>query len=508
MLGSAVTLDVCVPPTSVFYNLEARREFTKVEEWTFSEGSMKRPIHDIEAEIFERGREVMRKMLEAHIRARGQGDVGPALEVSDDAGEAVAHTHHRIQECNESTLFGDVRIERLAYHCPGEESIRPLDEQMQLPQRSFSYPLQYMLLRRVVQGPFDEALDTVKHVTGLQISKRSAETLTRDAATDFDSFYEQRALLPPEQTADILVGTVDGKGVPMVKDEPAQLVVRLGRGEKANKKRMATVAAVYTVEPRVRTPKEVADSLFHPELKLVPGGKGKKHQPSERLKPEQKRVWASLEKSKDDIIQEVGREMEVRDPQRCKRRVVVTDGERALQIRVLQHVDGIVLILDLLHVLEKLWTAAHIFHDEGSFQAQQWVHERALRILRGQASQVVKGIRQSTTKRGIRGKSRKILDNIAGYLYRNRAYMRYDRYLADGLPIASGAVEGACKNLVKDRMERSGMRWKMPTAEAVLKLRALYLSGDFDEYWTFHIKQEQERLRAGKVWQPIHVDEK
>jgi hypothetical protein len=508
VLGSVAALDVCTPTPSVFFNLEARREFTKVEEWAFSEDSMKRPIHDIEAEIFERGREVMRKMLEAHIRARGQGDVGAGVEVTDGAGESVAHTHRRIQECHESTLFGDVRIERLAYHCPGEESVRPLDEQMQLPQRSFSYPLQCMLLRRVVQGPFDEAIDAVKHVTGVKIAKRSAETLARDGATDFDRFYEQRALLPPEQTASIVVGTVDGKGVPMVKDEPAKPVVRLGRGEKANKKRMATVAAVYTVKPRVRTPEEVTDSLFRPELKLVPGGKSKNHQPSERSKPEQKRVWASLEKSKDDVIQEVAKEMEVRDPQRCKQRVVVTDGERALQIRALQHVVGIVLILDLLHVLEKLWTAAHIFHGEGSPEAVIWVRERALRILRGEVSQVVKGIRQSATKRGIRGNNRKILDNIVGYLYRNRAYMRYDRYLADGLPIASGAVEGACKNLVKDRMERSGMRWKIPTAEAVLKLRALYLSGDFEEYWAFHIKQEQERLREGKVWHPIHVDEK
>jgi hypothetical protein len=258
----------------------------------------------------------------------------------------------------------------------------------------------------------------------------------------------------------------------------------------------------------VRTPEDVADSLFRPELKLLAGGKGKKSQRSERSKPEQKRVWASLEKSKDDVIQEVGKEMEVRDPQRCKRRVVVTDGERALQIRVLKHMPGILLVLDLLHVLEKLWTAAHIFHDEGSPEALIWVREHALRILRGQVAQVVKGIRQSATKRGIRGKNRQTLDSITGYLYRNREFMRYNQYLAEGLPIASGAVEGACKNLVKDRMERSGMRWKLPTAEAVLKMRALYLSGDFEEYWAFHIKQEQARLREGRTWCPIYVDEK
>ena len=77
--------------------------------------------------------------------------------------------------------------------------------------------------------------------------------------------------------------------------------------------------------------------------------------------------------------------------------------------------------------------------------------------------------------------------------------MRYDEYLAQGLPIATGSVEGACKNLIKDRMERSGMRWTKSMAEAIVKLRALYLSGDFDSYWAFHIIRDQERLNpAGR----------
>jgi hypothetical protein len=81
--------------------------------------------------------------------------------------------------------------------------------------------------------------------------------------------------------------------------------------------------------------------------------------------------------------------------------------------------------------------------------------------------------------------------------------MRYHEYLAAGLPIASGAVEGACKNLVKDRMERSGMRWKEDSAEAMLRLRATYLSGDFEEYWAFHVKQDQGRLYPPGAWKPV-----
>ena len=210
-------------------------------------------------------------------------------------------------------------------------------------------------------------------------------------------------------------------------------------------------------------------------------------------RPENKRVWASLLKGKDAVIQEVAEEMERRDPSASRTRVALTDGERALQIRV----DGklnVTLILDLIHVLEKLWRAAYVFHAEGSLKAEIWVMDRTLQILSGEVGQVVKGIRQSITKRGLSGAKRETLEAVADYLYRNRTRMRYHEYLANGWPIASGPVEGACKNLIKDRMERSGMRWIEQLAEAIVQLRAVYLSGDFDQYWAFHIEQDQKRL--------------
>ena len=148
-----------------------------------------------------------------------------------------------------------------------------------------------------------------------------------------------------------------------------------------------------------------------------------------------------------------------------------------------------------IRVLEKLWKAAYCFHAEGSLEADLWVIDRALRILFGEVGQgPVKGIRQSVTKRGPSGPKCKTLNAVANYLYRNRARMRHHEYLANGWPIASGPVEGACKNLIKDRMERSGMRWTEQMAEAIVQLRAIYPSGDFDPYWEFHIEQDQRRL--------------
>jgi len=248
-----------------------------------------------------------------------------------------------------------------------------------------------------------------------------------------------------------------------------------------------------TRAPWVRTPEQVVESLFRtrPTLSDSPTPP----------RPENKRVWASLLKDKSVGIEEVAQEMQRRDPEGARTRVALTDGERALQILVAQTL-AVTLILDLVHVLEKLWKAAYGFHTEGSLEAELWVLDHTLQIRFGQVSQVVKGLRQSVTKRKLVGTKRQTLQAVADYLYRNRARMRYDEYLARGWPIASGPVEGACKNLIKDRMERSGMRWTEGMAEAIVQLRAIYLSGDFDRYWTFHIEKDQQRLYPG-LWSVV-----
>ena len=458
-------------------------EFALLQSWLASGSALQLPLHEIECQQQARGREVQRLLLQAHLQQRGNGDVGPALRVRQKDGELL-YAHRRIGTRSLITVFGAVELVRMGYSLPGVPGIFPLDRALSLPARSFSYELQRRLVRAAVQNPFLDSVQTIADLTGVSVSKRSLGQILPDAARDFDAFYRQRSPVPA--TGSILVAAVDCKGIPMVKPPGAQPARRLTKGQKANKKRMATVAAVFTRAPWVRTPQQVVESLFRisrptPQHAPVPP------------RPENKRVWASLLKGKDAVIQEVAEEMERRDPSASKTRVALTDGERALQIRV-DHKLKVTLILDLMHVLEKLWKAAYVFHAEGSLEADLWVMDRCLRILSGDVGQVVKGFRQSITKRGLSGARRKTLEAVAGYLYRNRTRMRYNEYLANGWPIASGPVEGACKNLIRDRMERSGMRWTPQMAEAIVQLRAVYLSGDFDQYWQFHIEQDQTRL--------------
>jgi hypothetical protein len=466
--------------------------FSELERFLQSAAKEQLGLGAVERESERRGRELVRLLLQAHLDARGDGDVGEAIIVEGPEGP-VRLGYKRRHTRPVLTLFGEVRVTRMAYGAPGHEAIHPLDRELRLPGRIYSYECQRRLLRAVVCSPFDEAIALVAEMTGVVVPKRSAEQLVREAAVDFDQFYAQReaAEVKPAR-GEILVAAIDCKGIPMVKPERALRVVRRGKGQKANKKRMATVAAVHNQAPIMRTPQEVLDSLFC-------AGERPERQP--RPRPSHKRVWASLIQDKDTFINDVKAEMTRRDPRRRRTWVIVTDGERALQHRVADSFTDVTLILDLLHALEKLWKAAHALYREGSPDAQAFVYQRARRILKGHVDQVVKGLKLIVTKRKLTGNKAKTLLDVAAYFKRNRERMRYDTYLANGWPIASGSVEGACKNLIRDRFERSGMRWTQETAEALLRLRAIYLSSDFNAYWEFHVEQDQRRLYP--PWQVV-----
>ena len=155
--------------------------------------------------------------------------------------------------------------------------------------------------------------------------------------------------------------------------------------------------------------------------------------------------------------------------------------------------QDVILILDWIHVLEYVWKAAYGFFPNGGEAAEKWVAQRALAILKGKASNVAAGMRRSATLRKLSKAARKPVDTCADYLLKYSYMLRYDKFLAMGLPIATGVIEGACRHLVKDRLDITGARWGLAGAEAVLRLRSLHSSHDLDEYWDFHIAQELQR---------------
>jgi hypothetical protein len=160
---------------------------------------------------------------------------------------------------------------------------------------------------------------------------------------------------------------------------------------------------------------------------------------------------------------------------------------------------GVICILDIFHVLERIWQAAHCFHPEGSDEAREFVNQRLRRILQGDVGRVIGGLKQMATKQNLRGAKLKQLRAAIGYLHNNRRFMHYDQYLAAGYPIGSGVAEGACRHLVKDRMERTGMRWRVNSAQAMLDLRAVHASDKWEEFQSYRIEAESRRLYPYKA---------
>jgi len=469
---------------------------------------------DMERELEARGQELMRTLFQAWLDVQAPGEAGePVVDTTNQE-----RGRKRVQQRTLETVFGTVSVERAGYGAEGEDSLHPLDAKLNLPAERYSLELRRRAAEEASRNSFDETVETLARYTGAHISKRQVEELVQRAARDFDAFYEARrdaevvasgeggsvdaepVATGSVETGSVLVLTCDGKGVVMHAADlrPAthkaaertqhKLQTRLSKGEKRHRKRMATVAAVYTVPPYVRTPEQV--------LEAVARLRAERPDP-QRPRPECKRVWASVEQEPEDVLVEAFREALDRDRTGEKRWAAVVDGNET-QIGILEQLaeaSGIELtiVLDLFHVLEYLWKAAHALEKEGSTALEQWVLERLLEILRGRASHVAAGMRRSATRRHLPMKQRAPVDRCANYLLYYKHYLAYDQYLAAGLPIASGVIEGACRHLVKDRLGRTGARWRLSGAEAVLRLRALRTSNDFDEYWRFHEAREFER---------------
>jgi hypothetical protein len=183
-----------------------------------------------------------------------------------------------------------------------------------------------------------------------------------------------------------------------------------------------------------------------------------------------------------------------RDPKHNRMLVCLMDGERALWDVAREWLPRAVGVLDLFHVLERLWQAAYCFHAERGSEAEAFVTNRLRMLLQGKVGYVIGGLKRLRNEHDLQGEKRKTLNAAITYYENNRDHMKYDEYLAAGYPIGSGVAEGACRQLVKDRLECTGMRWTVNGAQAMLHLRAIHLNDCWDDFVNYRIEAEQTRL--------------
>ncbi|MCK5818215.1 MAG: ISKra4 family transposase [Psychromonas sp.] len=446
---------------------------------------------DIEKYIQHEGFELLRHLFQGYLAKLASNEVVQSAIISPE-GKRLSYVKKNTSR-QLMTLFGEVTVMRTSYAKPKGKSVFPIDKVLNLASRKFSDGVAQRVATEASKNSFDDTVESIKTTTGATIAKQQSLQLVQDVAVDFDNFYLQNRYLEPEDNQGILVLQFDGKGVVVRPDSlrectakaakrSKKLNSRLSQGEKKDRKRMAQVATVYSALPDIRTP----SSIMNNEKNIVT-----------RLPylKRNKRVWASIKNSAEFVIEDAFKEALQRDPEQKREWVVLIDGHPH-QLKLIERVMKSLrvkatIIMDFIHVLEYLWKAGWCFFEKGDPKIEKWIAKNALKILNGNCSEVAKGIKIKATKNKI--EKRDAVDLCAKYLVNNKSRFCYNVALEKGFPIASGVIEGACRHIINDRLDITGARWSLEGAEAILRLRSLRSSNDFDKYWNFYKKQEQKR---------------
>jgi len=482
----------------------ARELFERVVNWLDGSEAAELAHSKLEDRLQGEGRELCRLLFQDHLDLRAEREERLEEVVGADGVRRgnVESGHTRALR----TVFGEVTVTRKAYRKPGHGNLHPLDSALNLPAEKHSHGVRQLAAIESARGSFEAASEAIERFTGQTLGKKQVRQLTQRAAQDFEAFYEQRRR-HLSLADDLMVLSCDGKGIVMRPDAlreatrraaqqaTTKLKTRLSKGEKRNRKRMAEVGAVYDCTPAVRSPRDILSQ-----------GEDNDHRKVGRPEARAKWLTASVVEDAREVVARIFDEAQRRDPEQRRQWVVLVDGANhqidCIKAEARKRGLDVVILVDFIHVLEYLWKAAWCFFDEGDTEAEKWVQRHAFTILQGRSSDVAGAIRRKATCLELDDDERKAADKCADYLINKRPYLAYATALEHGWPIATGVIEGACRHLIMDRMALTGARWGLDGAEAVIKLRALRSNGDFDEYWRFHLRREQERVHDAHYANP------
>jgi hypothetical protein len=484
----------------------AREAFDDATQWLRADAQNSTHA-DVERGLRKRGFEIMRRLEQGHLDLRLAIErVALARDGKPDGVEV------RERERDLEGLFGEVKVRRHGFKEPEKAARFPMDEALNLPAERYSLPLRQGVAEEARDGSWDRAVERVDATTGGHVPKRQAEQLTVRAAQDFDAFYAERPAPANDQLSDLalLVMSSDGKGVRMLpqalreatRKEAAAAAAEAVHGDpmapkktRRHDKRMAVVTAVWEQERHTRTPDEVIANL-RPAHERKAANKGK---PVPR--PQQKRLNASVEDSLNVGIAKMFDEADRRDPSRERAAIVLLDGQQSQLTAVIDEARKrgrtIEIVLDLIHAIHYLWLAGLVLCRKDEGETERWTIDHLGQLLGCVGVHgVIAAMRATADASGLSKKALKPVEKCISYFTDNADYMGYFALIARGLPIATGVIEGACRHLVQDRLGITGARWDLPGAEAILKLRAIRSSGDWDAYWTFHERRERQRNHA------------
>jgi hypothetical protein len=458
-------------------------------------------VHEVEQGLFKRLLELGHELQQWFFAWLGDGDQGETVTTGEGGVlRRLPSPHRRTYQ----SIFGSFELERVVYGTREGQRIEhvPLDTRLGLPAGKFSYLLQDWDQGLAVESPYQQMNGVLQRMLGLKQSVASLEQMTRTMAEAVEGFWAEQSPAPAARAEQVVVLSADGKGVPMRKPATAPSIAahQHQQGPKPGRKKRAVVGTVYQVDRYRRTPEEVVAALFREPGAAAPRDAAAPCRPA----PEHKRVRVNLTRpgaappvgASAALFAWLADEARSRDPVQQRPWVVIMDGQPSLWEEAKQALGAAprVEILDLLHATSHLWDAVHLFHAPGSALALKLMELLVLALLLGMSEGVVNLLEDAAVTVGLAKSRRQQLTKICNYLRRHQSRMHYDEYLAAGYPIASGVIEGACRHVVKDRMERAGMHWTIPGAQALLRLRCVALNGEWEAFMHYRIQQETARL--------------
>lgn len=424
-------------------------------------------LHVVERDIFDTLLELGRDLLREHIRRRGTGYRGEEITLSD--GRCMEYFDDRPKVYH--SIFGEIQIPRAYYYSDGDGGFHPLDRELNLPEGKYTYLFQKWGVCGCSKEAFDGALSLVKKIFNLSMPKRTLQQRVCEVSADVDGFYESAGYRTDAPDGDILVVEADGKGIPM--SGAKKTSKRLGRGEKRLTKKMAEIVTVQTVNShKLLQDRESGKKCNQSINKMVYG---------ELLEKEE---YMTFIRSECDRRAREGP---------AKKWVFLGDGQPAIWGIHKRHFHEYIPVLDWYHMSEYLWDAAHLLYPETDPRVQKWVSKKETQLLNGQVKRVIRSLHYYYKKLS-RKSHQERMTAIIRYFTKNQHRMRYDAYIQNGLPIGTGSVEGACKHLVMTRMEGCGMRWKQTGAQAILKIRTIYINKMEEDFWEYYQQRQKERL--------------
>lgn len=466
-------------------------------------------LNDLERGAFARLLKMGHAAVDLFLKAQGDGDLGDSVTT---ALGAILRRSSTVVDRPLRTIFGEHTLKAYVYS-PGSKKrieLRPVDARINLPESKASYLLQEFSQLFCVEKAFGVGSQQFETVFQQTLSVDVLEDINRAMGEQADRFLDALPAPPVAKEGALLVTTADGKGVPLVRQD-AQKVPAFDKKERPGNRRMATLGCVYTVDPYVRTPEQIVAALFRDAT--VP-------QPPDRPDACFKRYrgyFAEMGQEGDDAVPSAYRTWTWIAHQVAARHqpgqpiVRLMDGQPSLweaadacldelvaELRDAGEAPLLVDILDILHVSGYVWKAAKAFHTHHEHQ-EAFAEERLLRILRGEVSGVITGMRRMASQQGLKGQALKQVTTACNYFENNAHRMRYNEYLQAGYPIASGVIEGACRHVIKDRMEQGGMRWTLAGAEAMLHVRSVCASSEWEDFGSWRQAEEAKRVHPHRA---------